>query len=189
MAWNPTTGQGGDGAIAYTSQVNGGNLVGSFTDGLSNTVGYAEVKAYTWVLKTNVVYAAAPAIPAPTAAAVLGLVVASPAPTFNTAAIPNGHTSWTEAQTFHNGVTFVLPPNTKVIYTSGGVNYDVDVHNGNEGDAARVTYCAMTSRSYHTGLVNVLLMDGSVRSVRDSVDPYTWRALGTRAGGEVVGDY
>ena len=51
------------------------------------------------------------------------------------------------------------------------------------------TYAAVTSRSYHTGLVNVLLMDGSVRSVTNGIALSTWRALGTRAGGEVVGDY
>src|SRR5947207_1059077 len=44
MVWNPNTGQGGDGAIVYTSDPNGGNKVAAFTDGLSNTVGYAEVK-------------------------------------------------------------------------------------------------------------------------------------------------
>jgi hypothetical protein len=35
--------------------------------------------------------------------------------------------------------------------------------------------------------VNVVLMDGSVRFVRDGISPSTWRALGTRAGNEVVG--
>jgi hypothetical protein len=32
-------------------------------------------------------------------------------------------------------------------------------------------------------------MDGSVRSVTRNIDLTTWRALGTRSGGEVVGDY
>jgi prepilin-type N-terminal cleavage/methylation domain-containing protein/prepilin-type processing-associated H-X9-DG protein len=45
------------------------------------------------------------------------------------------------------------------------------------------------ARSRHSGGVNLALCDGSVRFVRDAVAPDTWRALGTRAGGEVVGDY
>ncbi len=45
------------------------------------------------------------------------------------------------------------------------------------------------ARSYHSGGVNVLLGDGSVRFVRNGIDPATWRALATRNGGEVIGDY
>jgi hypothetical protein len=51
------------------------------------------------------------------------------------------------------------------------------------------TYAAVTSRSYHTSGVNSLLMDGSVRFISNSIKLETWRALGTRAGGEVVGEY
>jgi prepilin-type N-terminal cleavage/methylation domain-containing protein/prepilin-type processing-associated H-X9-DG protein len=40
--------------------------------------------------------------------------------------------------------------------------------------------------SAHTGGVNLLLCDGSVRFARDSVSLVTWRAVGTRDGGEVV---
>ena len=40
--------------------------------------------------------------------------------------------------------------------------------------------------SYHPGGVNTLFGDGSVRFVKDSVSLQTWRALGTRDGGEVI---
>jgi prepilin-type processing-associated H-X9-DG protein len=120
--------------------------------------------------------------PAPTAAAVLAL---GGTPGSN----PNGHTGWTEAQTFHNGVTFVLPPNTFVGYTlSTGQIVDMDQLSSKEGSATRICFDAVTSRSYHGGgIVNVLLMDGSVRTVASTVDPFVWRAAGTRAGGETLG--
>lgn len=43
-----------------------------------------------------------------------------------------------------------------------------------------------TARSYHPGGVNVLLMDGGVRFVADSISIQLWRALATRSEGEVV---
>jgi prepilin-type N-terminal cleavage/methylation domain-containing protein/prepilin-type processing-associated H-X9-DG protein len=44
-----------------------------------------------------------------------------------------------------------------------------------------------TSRSFHTGGVNILLADGSVRFVTDAVDLLsTWRPISTRNGGEVI---
>jgi hypothetical protein len=48
----------------------------------------------------------------------------------------------------------------------------------------------MVANSNHSGVINVLLGDGSVRAVPNSVSIATWRALGTRNGGEVLGsDY
>lgn len=46
-----------------------------------------------------------------------------------------------------------------------------------------------TARSRHAGGVNVLLCDGTVRFIQNGINLTTWRALATRAGGEVVGDF
>jgi prepilin-type N-terminal cleavage/methylation domain-containing protein/prepilin-type processing-associated H-X9-DG protein len=42
------------------------------------------------------------------------------------------------------------------------------------------------ARSKHPGGVNAGFADGSVHFVQDGIDLFTWRALGTKAGGEVV---
>jgi prepilin-type N-terminal cleavage/methylation domain-containing protein/prepilin-type processing-associated H-X9-DG protein len=44
----------------------------------------------------------------------------------------------------------------------------------------------LASRSYHTGGVNICLCDGSVHFVSDSITLACWRALGTRAAGDLL---
>ncbi len=51
------------------------------------------------------------------------------------------------------------------------------------------SHAVIAARSAHTGGVNVLLGDGSVRFVSNNVAVNSWRALGTIAGGEVNGEY
>jgi prepilin-type N-terminal cleavage/methylation domain-containing protein/prepilin-type processing-associated H-X9-DG protein len=43
--------------------------------------------------------------------------------------------------------------------------------------------------SAHPGGVNVLMADGAVKFITDGINLATWRALGTRNGGEVVGNF
>ena len=50
----------------------------------------------------------------------------------------------------------------------------------------RPTYMSLAASSYHAGGVNSLFGDGSVRFVKSSVSPVTWRVLGSIAGGEVT---
>jgi prepilin-type N-terminal cleavage/methylation domain-containing protein/prepilin-type processing-associated H-X9-DG protein len=52
-----------------------------------------------------------------------------------------------------------------------------------------ITEINMTARSYHTGGVNVLFCDGSVRFLTNSVDPTTYASMGTRGLGEVLDDF
>jgi prepilin-type N-terminal cleavage/methylation domain-containing protein/prepilin-type processing-associated H-X9-DG protein len=52
-----------------------------------------------------------------------------------------------------------------------------------------VSRASMPPSSRHPGGVNMLLGDGSVRFVKSTINLATWRALGSRAGGEVLGEY
>ena len=65
----------------------------------------------------------------------------------------------------------VMPPNAQSCASgSGGA--------GNQG--------AHTASSRHSGVVNLLFCDGSVKAISSTINIQTWWALGTRQGGEVV---
>jgi prepilin-type N-terminal cleavage/methylation domain-containing protein len=173
----PATGASGDGAFGVGRH----GRPGDFTDGMSNTIALAEVKAFQPHLGSSA---------NPTALGVAAPTTPAGAVTYGGSFKETGHTEWVDFKVHETGFTATFPPNTKVAYSTGGTTYDVDFISSPEGKIATVpTYAAVTARSYHTAGVNVLLMDGSVRFVRDSIGLPTWRALGTRASGEVNGDY
>jgi Protein of unknown function (DUF1559) len=81
-----------------------------------------------------------------------------------------------------------LPPNTT----------SADLMRTCEGNPASPSYAPCTgsvdpqviyARSRHTGGVHISLGDGSGRFISENIDTGTWRALGSKAGGEVVGEY
>lgn len=173
--YDPTTRQGGDGAFPVGMTLRPAHI----RDGLSNTIAISEVKAWNPYLRDG---------GNPT-----GLGQPYPANPADVVALggnfkpDSGHTEWVDARVHQTGVTTTFTPNTKVIYNSGGVDYDIDFNSSREGVTTnKTTYAAVTSRSYHTGLVHVLFMDGTVRPVYNSVSLATWRGLGTRAGDEPV---
>ena len=45
---------------------------------------------------------------------------------------------------------------------------------------------SLTIGSRHPGIVNVCMTDGSAKAVKNTINLVTWRAIGTKAGGEVV---
>lgn len=71
--------------------------------------------------------------------------------------------------------THTMGPNDQPCHSVGGTDWL-----GNNG---------MSASSMHPGGVHLLLCDGAVRFVNESVNIGTWNALGTRAGGEVPADY
>jgi prepilin-type N-terminal cleavage/methylation domain-containing protein/prepilin-type processing-associated H-X9-DG protein len=175
LVYEPVSQRSGDGALA----INRNRTVADFTDGMSNTIGVAEVKAYTPYLRDggNPNGLGVPAPIDPNAVAGYG----------GSFKADSGHTEWVDGRVHQAGFTTTFPPNTKVPYTTGGVLYDIDFNSSREGKTTTGTcYAVVTSRSYHPSGVNVLLMDGSVRFVRSTIRTHTWRALGTPAGGEVV---
>ncbi|RLS54389.1 MAG: DUF1559 domain-containing protein [Planctomycetota bacterium] len=99
---------------------------------------------------------------------------------------------WQDGQPEITSFTTCLGPNAPSCTDDG---------NGN-ADAA---HAVLSPSSYHTGGVHALLTDGAVRFISDSIDtgnlgavvntvngrsPYgVWGALGTKNGGEVVGEF
>jgi prepilin-type N-terminal cleavage/methylation domain-containing protein/prepilin-type processing-associated H-X9-DG protein len=55
-----------------------------------------------------------------------------------------------------------------------------------QGQGEHTIYTIVGAQSNHAGGVNVAMLDGSVRFVKDSVSATTWWALATKSGGEVI---
>ncbi|HEX5272200.1 MAG TPA: DUF1559 domain-containing protein [Gemmataceae bacterium] len=174
---NKATGMGGgDGAF----RPNFGFAPSAFADGLSNTLAFAEVKSYTTRISGGGLAFRPPPAPPSSPADLAAFPLAAFDPAKQT------HVEWVDGKVHETGFTTVFPPNSRVTFVSGGTTYDVDFVTATEASPGD-TYAAVTSRSYHAGGVNALLMDGSVHFVSNGISTATWRALGTRAGGDVPG--
>ncbi len=181
FVYNPLTNQGGNGSFYVNSRL----TPAAFADGLSNTLCAAEVKAFTpYFRNTGDPGPAIPSSPADLAAFASGAQFKL-GPTTNS---NTGHTEWPDGRVHHSGITTTFTPNRPVLYQhSDGNTYDIDYNSQQEGKSdTQPTHAAVTARSYHPGVVNVVLMDGSVRSVSDSIRLDIWRGLSTRNGREVI---
>ncbi len=188
LVYDPASGQGGDSALpavgiagTATSPPSPGTIKpASITDGLSNTLAVSEFKTFNPYFRDEGTPATLGVAPPATPTALLAYASAD-ASKFKA---DSGHTEGVDARVHQVGFTTTFPPNTKVV---SGSHDRVDLTSLREnGNAAGPTYAAVTARSYHTGGVNAAMMDGSVRFWRDDTAQDTWRALGTRAGGEVI---
>jgi prepilin-type processing-associated H-X9-DG protein len=73
----------------------------------------------------------------------------------------------------------IVPPNSKQ-YSWGSCRNDCGI--GCSPDTSQY----VNASSLHSGGVNTLMSDGSVRFVKDSIAMNVWMSIGTRANGEVV---
>jgi prepilin-type N-terminal cleavage/methylation domain-containing protein len=73
---------------------------------------------------------------------------------------------WTSGQPALTRYAHIMPPNTWTCRTG--------------------LQMAHVASSRHPGIVNVLMMDGGVKAIKNSISVPVWWALGTRAGGEVI---
>ena len=175
---DPQTGYVGDGAF----RVNRPTKHATFSDGLSNTLAIADVKAYTSYIRNSPGFDGTFPDSIDYFQGISGDLKLGPAQENNT-----GHTVWTDGRVHHAGFTTVYAPNTVVPYDYGGQTYDIDFNSQQEGrDLNNPTWAAVTARSYHEQGVNVARMDGSVSFMASDIDLLIWRGMGTADGREVV---
>jgi len=185
FVYNPGTNAGGDG-ITFP---NAAFSLSSITDGTSNTLLASEVHAWQAYTRNG----GPPTTTQPKTAAEVSVIAASG---LNDRLLPasqdgTGHTEWANGHCHHSGFTVTLTPNTDVVLVDTGTTYhNTDYNSRQEGShLTSISYAVLTSRSYHTGIVNSCLADGSVRSISSNIDRLVWLALGSRSGGEVSGEF
>ncbi len=178
LVWNPAQQEWGNGAFAPDKSI----IFADFTDGLSNTIGFAEVKAKSPYFRNK--GDANPAMPinANDLCALGGEFKAD-----------SGHTEWVDGRAHQTGVSAVFVPNTNPKCSQGGKEYvGVDFSNWQEGKTGTnpmpPTYAAVTARSFHSNGAQAVKMDGSTHFYPNNIDLNVWRALYSRNGGETVAE-
>jgi prepilin-type N-terminal cleavage/methylation domain-containing protein len=176
--WTNSTAHKGDGAFCPNSKFS----MTAFKDGSSNTLCFAEVKTFTAYNRDGDM---GTAIVPTTPADVEALIMAG-----GSNKSESGHTEWVDGRIHQTGFTTALGPNAKVNVPGATRPMEGDFTSCREDKSCSTpTFAAVTSRSWHVGIVQVLLMDGSTRVISENIDLGIWRSIGTRHGGETVGQF
>jgi prepilin-type N-terminal cleavage/methylation domain-containing protein/prepilin-type processing-associated H-X9-DG protein len=167
--------------------------IADFTDGTSNTILATDVKVYQplYMCRAGLANINNPnVIPPPSA----DPFTVAPEYGGSCGNLSVAHTFWADGNPHETSMTTAWPPNKVIANPSAVTPSRSATSPSNDFDLETVlyvrfgpTYGAITARSYHPGGVNTLMGDGSVRFVKSSVNGETWRALGSIAGGEVIG--
>ncbi|MEP3481244.1 MAG: DUF1559 domain-containing protein [Fuerstiella sp.] len=188
--------QDGNGLFAFRSTF----AIRDITDGTSNTVAMAERVIARFRLGEK----GSPTIREGQLTSVAGITTTPGACVAAVAAVSSGgrftdgsavkgrfSSTYCDGQPENVGFNTVLAPNSPSCTSNADNNSDADVS-------------LLTASSEHTGGVQIVLADGSVRFISSNIDtgnlgvatsvgsasPYgVWGALGTRAGGETLGEF
>ena len=165
-------------------QLNRSRRFAEFTDGLSNTLVAAEVKAYQPNLGNcgGLANVNNPnTIPPPSADPY------AVAPEYNAGCTlsTTGHTEWVDGAVHETGMTTAWTPNRRIARL-GTPGLDLDLI-GQRRERGGPTFAAVTAGAITPAGSTSCSATVRVRFIKDSVDGLAWRALGTVGGGEVIG--
>jgi prepilin-type N-terminal cleavage/methylation domain-containing protein/prepilin-type processing-associated H-X9-DG protein len=154
---------------------------GEFSDGLSSTVGISERLQGDWTIGTShpggdylQTEADTSSIHSVDEAVSICASLPGSAPQES-----RGGESWFLSGLHYTLYNHAMTPNSKV----RACVFDLE---RNELHQRFLHDGVMPATSRHPGGVNAMLMDGSVRFLRDGINLATWRALATRSQGEVI---
>lgn len=169
--------------------VNSSLSAADMLDGQSKTMYAAEVKARFGHLRdcSGLVFAPANSTPIPGPDADPGSI-----PQYESCSgqlkVDSGHSEWEDGHVHQSGFTTAWTPNRTTSGSLSGVRLpDADLTGIRERNGGP-TFSAITARSYHPGGVHVLMGDGTVPFIHDSIDGSIWRSLGTIAGSEAFAE-
>lgn len=166
-------GGGGNGAFCRSRDVRPGD----FSDGLSNTLLFAErSRGKGFLSKDSIryldIYLTSDETLRMTPSDIVELIRSNPA---TSGSCDTAGGQWTAGSYLNSWYTHIDKPNSRF-----------DASLGVSVPQFGVTNASVSASSEHGAMVNGVLADGSVRSFGSNIDYEVWRALGTRAGGEIV---
>lgn len=153
-----------------------GTRAADFRDGLSSTVSFSEKLTGSavqgqfephrdWILRTQ-----NPASGGSTVDDWVAYCAQTTVADLASGAKPDNGRTWMLGREFYTNFFTSVPPNSSIPDCQGNAQ----------------AFGVFAARSFHPGGVNALFADGSTRFISNRIGVEVWRALGTRAGGELV---
>jgi prepilin-type N-terminal cleavage/methylation domain-containing protein/prepilin-type processing-associated H-X9-DG protein len=171
------TGGACDGPAYKLGQTTDGPVVSfaTITDGLSNTVIFSE-----WIKGRNVTTTSTSALDEVYALSIAEGINTPPL-TYQQACMQATTVAYTQ-----KGIDWILDDCGK-----GGCYSHIMTPNQRacwfgSGDNPNTDHTVVGASAYHSGGVNVGLLDGSVKFIKSSIATSVWYALATKAGGEII---